>query len=256
MPPSTQNKSTSQKNSVQPRNSLAISILIYLWMGLWTALVFLLEALPFLVGLCLPPKPRSAIMRRLALFWGMVAIHLAAWPWIRIHRIGAAVVPGPAIHVFNHRSAFDAFLAATLAKDLVQGVNGWPMRLPLLGFAARQAGYLDITCMTHEEIQTRAEECLSQGISMVFFPEGHRSGDAPLQPFRSGAFRLARELGVPLQPIVITGNERIPDLHFRMAPGRIRIDVLPAISPEEQANFTNAFTLKQHVRKLMLEHNA
>lgn len=256
MQPSTPTRFESPGSSQPESNSLSFSVLIYAWVGLWTAVVFALEVLPFLVGLCLPKWPRRWVMRHLALFWGAVVIRFAVWPFISVRRTGEAPIPSPAIFVCNHRSAFDAFLVAIVGKAMIQGVNDWPLRLPLLGFVARQAGYLDMVNRSYEEILEEVRQTAERGISVVVFPEGHRSGDGPLQNFRSGIFRIARELRLPIQPIVINGNQRIPDMNFRMAPGRIQVELLPAFSEDAIVAFPNAFTLKQHVRAEMQRHGA
>ena len=256
MQPSIQTKSASRDSSEAPPNALLPSICIYAWMALWTAVVFALEALPFVIGLCLPKWPRRWVMRHLALFWGTVIVRFATWPFIRVRRTGEAPIAEPAIFVCNHRSAFDAFLVAVVGKAMIQGVNDWPLKLPLVGFVARQAGYLDITDQPYEEICEEIRQARAHGISVVVFPEGHRSGDSPLQNFRSGIFHAARTLGMPIQPIVISGNQRIPDMRFRMAPGRIQVEILPAVSSEAILAFPNAFTLKQHVRSAMMLRGA
>lgn len=256
MQPSIQTKSVSRESSETASNALLPSICIYAWMALWTAVVFALEALPFVIGLCLPKWSRRWVMRHLALFWGTVIVRFATWPFIRVRRTGEAPIAEPAIFVCNHRSALDAFLVAVVGKAMIQGVNDWPLKLPLVGFVARQAGYLDMTNRTYEEICEEIHQARERGISVVVFPEGHRSGDGPLQNFRSGIFHVARKLGMPMQPIVINGNQRIPDMHFRMAPGRIQVEMLPAMTTETILSFSNAFTLKQHIRTEMQKHGA
>lgn len=256
MQPSTQTKSESRDSGVDSPNALLPSILIYVWMGLWTAAVFALEVIPFLIGLCLPKWQCRWVMRHLALFWGTVIVRCATWPFIRVKRTGEVPIASPALFVCNHRSAFDAFLVAIVGKAMIQGVNDWPLKLPLLGFVARKAGYLDMTNMPFDAICEEIRQAIERGISVVVFPEGHRSGDGPLQNFRSGIFHAARNLGLPIQPIVINGNQRIPDMHFRMASGRIQVEMLPVVTAETVLSFSNAFTLKQHIRMEMQKHGA
>jgi 1-acyl-sn-glycerol-3-phosphate acyltransferase len=44
---------------------------------------------------------------------------------------------------------------------------------------------------------------------MLIFPEGHRSRGEGLLPFRSGAFKLATQSGVPIVPVSITGSYNV-----------------------------------------------
>ena len=49
--------------------------------------------------------------------------------------------------------------------------------------------------------------------SVVIFPEGTRSRDGSLQPYKSGAVRIvANETGLPLLPVAIDGTYVAPDL--------------------------------------------
>jgi 1-acyl-sn-glycerol-3-phosphate acyltransferase len=51
-----------------------------------------------------------------------------------------------------------------------------------------------------------ARATLATGLSMMLFPEGTRSADGSLGPFKDGAFRLAIEAGVPILPLAIEGT--------------------------------------------------
>ena len=228
-----------------------VSVLIYVWMGVWSILYFGLVLLPFLFAFLLPRWPRRALLRWIVLGWGLLVIRVGVWPFIRVTVGGGRAGCTPGIYVFNHRSGSDAFLVSAMRRPMIQAVNGWPLRLPLLGFVARQAGYLDITRMNYDEALQVVREHLEHGVSVIDFPEGHRSGCKAMLPFQSGAFRMARDLGVPLCPGIITGNENNPTRHFRLSCGKIYFQLLEPISPEAARAFPSAFALKQHVRKLM-----
>src|SRR5206468_3457613 len=62
------------------------------------------------------------------------------------------------------------------------------------------------------------------GANVLVFPEGTRSRDGNVQPFKKGAFVLASQAGVPLVPVAIEGSGRcFPPEGFRIRPGVIRI---------------------------------
>ena len=244
---------TPQKNnSHQPGfGAYLISAIIYGWLGVWSLGYSALIALPLLVALCLPRWSRRTALRWLILGWGIVATRIGVWPFIRLTVTGEKPGPSPAIYVFNHRSGADAFWVSAMKRPMIQAVNGWPMRLPLLGFIARQAGYLDITNVTYDEALQIVREHLEHGVSVIAFPEGHRSGAKEMLPFQSGAFRMARELGVALYPGVITGNEENPTRHFRLQCGHIHFHLLPPISPQAARALPSAYAFKQRVREQM-----
>ena len=62
------------------------------------------------------------------------------------------------------------------------------------------------------------------------FPEGTRSHDGRLLPFKRGAFHLALEAGVPVVPVTILGSfDRIPRTRFRARPGPVDVVFDPPI---------------------------
>ncbi len=254
MPKSTPRKSTPLDNSDAPGiGDYLVSTLIYCWMGGWTIIYFAAIAIPFLFAFCLPQWPRRAVLRWLVLGWGIVVTRIGVWPFIRLSVSGGKPGDRPAIYVFNHRSGSDAFLVSAMRRPMIQAVNGWPLRLPLLGFVARQAGYLDITNLDYPRALQVVREHLEHGVSVIDFPEGHRSGAKEMLPFQSGAFRMARDLGVDLYPGVITGNEQNPTRHFRLKCGKVHFHLLPPINAETARRFPSAFAFKQYVRNQMAQ---
>jgi 1-acyl-sn-glycerol-3-phosphate acyltransferase len=69
-----------------------------------------------------------------------------------------------------------------------------------------------------------ARAIFDSGHSLCAFPEGTRSRNGRVGPFKGGIFKLALEAGVPILPIAIEGSaEVLPSAGFRVRPGRIRI---------------------------------
>src|SRR5690606_21699782 len=76
---------------------------------------------------------------------------------------------------------------------------------------------------------------LRRGMSVLLFPEGTRSHDGELRPFKHGAFTLAVQEKVPVVPVAVVGTrEALPKsgwvLRGAVSP---RVQVLPAIHPDE-----------------------
>jgi len=63
--------------------------------------------------------------------------------------------------------------------------------------------------MAHREINEQVGRVITAGLSLVIYPEGTRSRDAELMPFKKGAFRIAIDNGMPIVPVTITGSERV-----------------------------------------------
>jgi 1-acyl-sn-glycerol-3-phosphate acyltransferase len=97
-------------------------------------------------------------------------------------------------------------------------------------------------------------QLLAQGVSIITFPEGTRSGSRVVGPFHSSAFRLAQRAGVKIVPLAIWGNEEIPRRgSLVLRPGRIVISKLPAITAEQYRDMS-PFTLKTMARDRIRQH--
>ncbi len=228
---------------------------IYGSLGLVTVLFLVVFTIPFALlywSLLLLRRDPAPWFRRLIYLYGRTVLAVAVRPFLRVRYLPLAPTPtGGAVLVFNHRSASDAFLLAALKRaQLVQTVNFWPYRLPLFGFFARHAGYLDSTRLSPDELTSRLETLLQQNVAVAAFPEGTRSGSRQLNQFHSAIFRAAQRCGAPLYPGCIVGNEQLPDrrFRFRCRGGVIRLRLLPPVPPEEVASLT-PFVLKQRTRE-------
>jgi 1-acyl-sn-glycerol-3-phosphate acyltransferase len=207
-------------------------------------------------GVCLGlfSSRRGAMKRfRRAISWYGLIIMAIPYPFIKIRCVSQECNdPGdPYIFICNHRSASDAYLIGALPYELVQIVNVWPFRIPVLGKYAQWAGYLNIRMMPPEEFSQRAGQLLKEGVSVVFFPEGTRSTTLAMGSFHGSAFRLALASKVPVVPLCISGSETIPPKGSALLhPGTIRINRLPAITWDEYKDLT-PFAFKNRVWKIM-----
>jgi 1-acyl-sn-glycerol-3-phosphate acyltransferase len=83
-------------------------------------------------------------------------------------------------------------------------VLGGAMRAIHIVRTDRKAGTI-----AHREINEQVGRVIAAGLSLVIYPEGTRSRDAELMPFKKGAFRIAIDNGMPIVPVTITGSERV-----------------------------------------------
>ncbi|MDP3112650.1 MAG: lysophospholipid acyltransferase family protein [Thermodesulfovibrionales bacterium] len=159
--------------------------------------------------------------------------------------------PGPYIFVSNHRSSSDPFLMCVLPHEAIQIVNVWPFNIPVLGIYARLAGYLNVNQMPSGLFFDRALKLLQEKVSIIFFPEGTRSGGKEMGNFHGSAFRLALQAQAPIVPICISGDENIPPKgSLLLRPGTIRVRRLPAILWDDYKDM-NVFLLKNRVREII-----
>jgi 1-acyl-sn-glycerol-3-phosphate acyltransferase len=194
------------------------------------------------------------LIRRTIANYGAVTIR-CGWPLVRVRYVDYAPQEKPPfIYVANHRSASDAFLMAVLSVECVEILNIWPSRLPFVNFISRVAGYLRVREMPFEKFIEAGSRLLAEGVSIIAFPEGTRSGSCQMGQFHGSAFRLAQHVGAKICPVAISGNEHIPSRgSLVMHPGRIVISKLPAVTCEQYKEL-NAYRLKTRVRETIQKH--
>lgn len=130
-------------------------------------------------------------------------------------------------------------------------------RIPFMGWHLWRAGHIPIDRSSTQNAVTsmqRAASYLQNGICAFVFPEGTRSRDGPLHPFKKGGFKLALQAQVPIIPITIIGTRAIlpPDsIIFRPGPIDLYVD-----EPIPTAGLTDddIEMLMRRVRKAMAEH--
>ena len=234
------------------------SIAVYFTTLFFMIAYWLVLAIPVLVILCLPKERRQHLLQRLLLWFGRITIYIVWRPFFRVkYRDLTGGKKEPGIVVVNHRAATDAFLVAAIGRNGVQTVNGWPMRLPVIGWMAHTAGYLNITEWDYETLKERARKVIQTGNVIVSYPEGTRSESRHMNPFHSGIFQVAKDLEVPVYMLCIAGNEYMPDRKFRFREFRdLAIRLLEPVSKEEVCRSATAYALKKKIFRQMEEELA
>ncbi len=171
--------------------------------------------------------------------WGMriVALGVKA-AGIRILLEGSEnIAPGVQyIFLSNHVSNLDAPVLLPLIPGMTSVfMKRELMNIPLLGTAMRLGKYVPVSRGNSREEAERsgeaAADALNSGLHITVFPEGTRSPDGSLLPFKKGAFFLAEATGAPIIPVVITGTERMmPKGTLRITPGEAYVKFLRADS--------------------------
>jgi len=140
----------------------------------------------------------------------------------------------PCVFVSNHQSNADIWvLAASLPMRTKFVAKHSLFRVPILGWAMRRAGFIPIDrgnrSLAIQSLRVAADRIRS-GRSVLLFPEGTRSRDGRLKPFKRGSFHLAVQAGVPLIPVAISGTwELLPPGPWRVKPGPVTVRFLTPI---------------------------
>jgi 1-acyl-sn-glycerol-3-phosphate acyltransferase len=96
------------------------------------------------------------------------------------------------------------------------------------------------------------ERWLERGVPVMIVPEGSRSEDGNVKPFKDGAFRLAITKGCPVIPIAISGTARTLPKHGFIIKERVncRVRVLAPVFPA--AFHGDVAAMREHVRSLVI----
>jgi 1-acyl-sn-glycerol-3-phosphate acyltransferase len=161
-----------------------------------------------------------------ARLWARMALALAG---VRVTVEGAELLPpGPVIFMSNHQSSFDILsLLAAMPRRFYWIAKKELFDIPVFGTSMRRGGYIPLDRSHGRQAlksMGNAAGIIKEGKSVVIFPEGTRSNDGHLLPFKRGGFILARMAGVPVVPVTINGSGRInPAGRIRLSSGDIVI---------------------------------
>lgn len=130
----------------------------------------------------------------------------------------------------NHQSLIDIYLIYGFSPVEFK----WVMKkelgsVPILGAACKAMGHILIDRSNSPSAISsinQAAKKISNGMCIVFFPEGTRSDNENVMPFKKGAFRLAIELGIPILPMSLhnTGN-LVPNGTLNWKPGQVSMQI-------------------------------
>ncbi len=160
--------------------------------------------------------------------------------------------------VANHTSMTDIMLMFYSTKSPFVFIGKKELaKFPLFGYIYKRTCILVDRSNTKSRVEAfrRAEERLSEGLSICIFPEGGVPDDLSLilDEFKDGAFRLAIEHQIPIAPMVFHDNKkRFPYAFFKGGPGKMRVKTLQLI-PTLGMVLENRRALKNQTREIILE---
>lgn len=188
------------------------------------------------------------IMRKQSANWVLMRIGRDLWStrmmrWTGTSRFevkgpGANAIPAQGIFIANHCSFLDInALFAFLRRPIVFLAKSSLRKVPLLGGVNARVGTVFVKRGNLQD-SIRAVKALKrsfdQGRSVVVFPEGTRSVNGEMLPFKKGAFHLAHAAGEAVIPVFIAGTHAVlPSGGFLVNKGDIEVFVGLPIPPKE-----------------------
>lgn len=137
--------------------------------------------------------------------------------------------------VANHQSLYDIYvLYGWLGRDFKWVMKKELAMVPVLGLACRALGHIFIDRSDSAgavNTLNDAKKKITNGTSVLFFPEGSRSGDGRVGTFKKGAFRIALDLGIPVLPVTLNGTrEVLPKGSTNLMPGAVSMIIHKPLS--------------------------
>lgn len=185
-------------------------------------------------------------------FWGYYPAHywsrlVCRLLFVRVKVNGREHIDPSTSYVFvaNHQGAFDIWaIYGYLNHDFKWLMKKSLEKIFLVGYACKRAGHVfvdDSRLSGIRETIAESEKTLKDGMSLVIFPEGSRTFDGKMIPFKRGAFMLASEFKLPVVPITIDGAfKAMPRTTYCATPCTITLTIHKPIYPGP-----NGFNTKQ-----------
>lgn len=208
--------------------------------------------LAILVSFVMPSGVQSV-----ARVWARVCLRLAG---VQVRVTGGEHLPGtaPVICMANHSSNFDILaLFAGLPIQFRWLAKEELFRIPLFGLAMRRSGYIAVDRADRKKAiasMAVAAKRINAGVTVMLFPEGTRSPDGQLLPFKKGGFMLALQAQVPIVPVAISGANQIMNKHSWLMRGGTIVLHIGAPLPTAAKTFAERDALMEAVRSAIAVH--
>lgn len=228
-------------------------------------LLYLIVGIPILLIEWLIGKinPRARDISSLRMVQGIFKFIL----WVtgaKIDYIGHENVPKDqaVLYVGNHNSYFDILLTYSQCPDdrlCSKGRGAQISAAPRLDGNGCICLFLDRSDMrAGMQMILTGIDYIKKGISICIFPEGTRSKDGKMLPFKEGSMKMATKTGCPIIPIAISNSAQIWEAHFpKMKPAHVVVEYGAPIYPKEiskeEQKFIGAYT-QQKIQEMLDSH--
>jgi 1-acyl-sn-glycerol-3-phosphate acyltransferase len=204
----------------------------------WRSLFGIVFVLAYMIFVGIPGlligvlDPRRRLVASIIRGWARLILRSGG---ITVEITGRENLPaGPAVYACNHASALDIpVLFGHLPVDFRIVHKKSLYWAPIIGaflYFGRHVGIDRKNPFKARQSLKAAARRIHDGMSVATFPEGTRSHDGKLQPFKRGPFVLAKDADVPVVPVSLVGVKAlVPVGMVRMKPGRVLIRIHPPV---------------------------
>ena len=195
-------------------------------------------------------------MHKIARFWGRSILFVSR---IKVSVKGLSDIDRSRSYIYmsNHQSNFDIPVLLGHLKVQFRWLAKMELfKIPIFGHAMRKAGYISIDRNKREsafESLKDATRKIKSGVSVLIFPEGTRSRDGKIRPFKKGGFIMAIDSGAAIVPIVISGTRSIMTKgSLQIKPGKVNVVVYQPIQTSVYSRETKE-ALMESVRRVICD---
>jgi 1-acyl-sn-glycerol-3-phosphate acyltransferase len=200
--------------------------------------------------------PSGRLSHRVGRLWALLLIKVSR---VRVTLRGREHLEPSGTYVFavNHTSVFDILvLMAYLPVQFRWVAKEELFHIPFFGPVMKRVGHIPINRSSPREgllSLGRAAERIRAGTSVVIFPEGTRSDDGRVLPFKRGGFLLATRSGRPVVPVALSGPRRVlPPKTLDLRPNPILIALGPPVATN-RLDRAGEERLAEQVRQMVIE---
>jgi 1-acyl-sn-glycerol-3-phosphate acyltransferase len=186
--------------------------LVLPWFLFWTVVC----GLGSVVGSVTPwRKPIAAFFERT---WGRMVLWAARCPVVVQRQAGVELPRGGFVFASNHQGILDilALFVALQERPFVFAAKKVLFRIPIIGWHLRSAEYIEVDRDNPERAVAAMKAAVDKvraGTVVLVYPEGTRSPDGTVLPFKKGAFHLALDAQVPIVPVAVEGAQKAMKKH-------------------------------------------
>lgn len=170
-----------------------------------------------------------------------------------VHNTAGETFEKPAIITCNHQSHLDLLYTLALHPKIICLTNKKMWNSPFYGWILRYADFYPVSD-GFDNCEEHVAKAISNGYSVLVFPEGTRSETCDILRFHKGAFQLAKTLGVDVLPLIIHGiGHAFPKRDFLLRKGKVDLYVMPRIEADSELMQKDSAEIAKTLRRYYTE---